>query len=199
MATTRLLFVRHGESAHTVAGTVGGPRTCRGLTDRGRAQAAALAARLAPDLDGASVYSSTLPRAVETAHAFGLPVTQDCGLCTWHVPDWMDGLTAAELRANRLPGGGVFRPFEEGNESWVELVARVGRSIMDIAARHRGGTALLVCHNETVDASFRALGQLPLYPQFDVAVGPATVTEWSTDADPAGWPPARWTMRRAGA
>jgi len=40
--TTRLLFIRHAESRHSVAGTVGGPRTDAGLTPRGHSQAAAL-------------------------------------------------------------------------------------------------------------------------------------------------------------
>jgi len=31
-----------------------------------------------------------------------------------------------------IAGGGVFRPFEEGDESWAELVLRTSRAIMDI-------------------------------------------------------------------
>jgi hypothetical protein len=27
-------------------------------------------------------------------------------------------------------------------------------------------------------------------------VAPASVTEWTTDGDPTGWPPPRWTLHR---
>ena len=39
---TRLIFVRHGESQVTVNRVVGGPRSCIGLSDLGRSQAANL-------------------------------------------------------------------------------------------------------------------------------------------------------------
>lgn len=197
---TRLLFVRHGDSWHKHDEVLGGPATCRGLTPLGRSQALAVIDRLgsAP----AAVYSSTIPRAVETASiigsAFGLASTQDCGLCTWHSPAFADGMPVAEYQERHgLPGGGIFRPFQEGNESWAELVVRTSRAIVDIADRHRGETALIVAHAETVNASFHALGQQPLYREFDLDVGPASITEWSTADDPtAGVPPARWTLHR---
>jgi probable phosphoglycerate mutase len=201
---TRLLFVRHGESVHTVEGFVGGPRTCRGLTDRGRDQARTLGLRLATELADAapvSVYSSTLRRAVETAtaisRALGVAPAQDCGLCTWHVPDYADGLPNADFHAQHgVPGGGVFRPFERDNETWAELVVRCSRTILDIAERHHGTTVVVVAHAETVEVSFHALGLLPLYRSFDLWVAPASVTEWRTDQHPTEWPPPRWTLTR---
>ena len=199
---TRLLFVRHGESAHSLEGTVGGPRGDRGLTERGHDQARSLAGRLAADVGpAAAVYSSVLRRAVETAApiaaAVGTSPVADCGLCTWHVPAYADGLPTARFQAEHaVAGGGVFRPFEEGSETWAELIARVGRATMDIAHRHRGGTVVLVGHSETVEAAFHVLGGQPLYRAFDLSVAPASVTEWSTDDDPTGWPPARWTLHR---
>jgi broad specificity phosphatase PhoE len=199
---TRLLFIRHGESAHSVDGTVGGPRGDHGLTPRGHDQARVLAGRLATSVgSGASVYSSVLRRAVETAApiaaALGASAVTDCGLCTWHQPAYADGLPTARFQAEHaVAGGGVFRPFEEGNETWAELVARVGRATMDIAHRHAGGTTVLVGHSETVEAAFDVLGGQPLYRAFDLSVANASVTEWSTDTDPADWPPARWILRR---
>jgi probable phosphoglycerate mutase len=197
---TRLLFVRHGDSWHKLDGVLGGPATCRGLTPLGRSQALSVADRLGTQPD--AIYTSIIPRAVETAaiigSALGLASTQDCGLCTWHSPAYADGMPVARYHAeHRLPGGGIFRPFQEGNESWAELVVRSSRAILDIADRHRGGTALIVAHTETVNASFHALGLQPLYREFDLDVGPASVTEWSTEDDPtAGIPPARWTLHR---
>jgi probable phosphoglycerate mutase len=197
---TRLLFVRHGDSWHKYDRVNGGPTGCRGLTPLGRSQAASVLDRLA--VHPSALYSSIIPRAVETAaligSALGLESTQDCGLCTWHSPAYADGLPVDVYQERHgLPGGGVFRPFQEGNESWAELVVRTSRSIVDIADQHRDETVLIVGHAETVNASFHALGQLPLYREFDLDVGPASITEWSTSDDPtAGIPPARWTLHR---
>lgn len=197
---TRLVFVRHGDSWHKHDGVVGGPEGCRGLTPLGRSQALAVVQRLS--VRPSAVYSSTIPRAIETAQLIatelGLESTSDCGLCTWHSPAYADGMRVDRFQAEHgLPGGGVFRPFEAGNESWAELVVRTSRSILDIADRHRDNTALIVGHSETVNASFHALGLLAPYREFDLDVGPGSITEWSTSDDPtAGIPPARWTLHR---
>ena len=199
-----MIFVRHGESVHSVQGFIGGPNACRGLTDRGHDQARRLARRLADELAGdgpVAVYSSTLRRALETAGpvaaALDATVSTDCGLCTWHAPGYADGMPTDLFQVERaLPGGGVFRPSQEGTETWAELVARTGRSILDIAHRHRGGTAVVVGHSETVNGSFHALAAQPLYRAFDTVVAPASVTEWTTDGDPTATPPPRWTLLR---
>jgi probable phosphoglycerate mutase len=201
---TRLIFVRHGESVHSVEAVVGGPNGCQGLTAFGHEQARGLAERLKEDLAAAgsvAVYSSALRRAAETAQsiAAALAVTsrQDCGLCTWHVPSYADGMPTNQFQTDHaIAGGGVFRPFEEGNESWAQLVVRTGRAITDIAHRHRGTTVVLVGHSETVECSFHALAAQPLYRAFDLKVESASITEWVTDGDPTGWPPPRWTLCR---
>ncbi|GII85235.1 phosphoglycerate mutase [Sphaerisporangium siamense] len=200
---TRIFFVRHGESIHAEQGVIGGPQGCQGLTARGRRQAARLGRWITEEIgdDTASVHSSTLRRAVETAAAIaavgGLPVSQDCGLCTWHTPPEADGLTHAEF-ARRLgtEGGGVYRPFQVGNETWAEMVTRTSRAVVDLAHRHRGETLVIVGHAETVEISFNALGLLPVHRSFDLKVSPASMTEWVTDQDPTQWPPPRWTLSR---
>jgi len=163
-----------------------------------------LADRLGAELAGGepiAVYSSVLRRAVETAQpvaaALGVEPIQDCGLCTWHSPAYADGMPTARFQGGHgLDGGGVFRPFEEGNESWAELVVRTGASVMNIVHRHRGGTAVLVAHGETVESSFHVLGGQALYRAFDLKVAPASITEWVTEEGPTGMPPARWTLCR---
>jgi len=47
MTDTRVVLVRHGESFATVERFIGGPRSCRGLTDHGKEQARVLGERLA--------------------------------------------------------------------------------------------------------------------------------------------------------
>jgi probable phosphoglycerate mutase len=194
----RLLLVRHGESDHTLRGP-------EGLTAVGRRQVEELADRLVAEERGpVAVYSSTEVRAIETAAViadrFGVASTPDCGLCTWHTPPEADGLPAAEFQRRwGIEGGGVFRPFETGNESWAELVLRVSRTLLELAARHRDETVIAVGHTETVGASFAVFGNQPLLRDFDVVVAPASVTEWTADGDPTGWPPPRWTLRRLSA
>jgi broad specificity phosphatase PhoE len=197
---TRVLLIRHGDSQHKVDGVIGGPRGDRGLTEIGRAQAQALAYRLESEVTGAAVvYSSTLPRAIQTAEpiaaALGVTAATDCGLCTWHYPEHGDGLPVADYDERfGLDGGGVFRPFQKGAESWSEMLARTSRTLVDLAAEHRGDTLLLVCHAETVQISFHAYGLLGPYRQFDLVVDSASVTTWITDDDPAAYPPARWAL-----
>ncbi|WP_155372370.1 histidine phosphatase family protein [Catellatospora vulcania] len=198
---TRLIFVRHGESVHSVERFVGGRQGCRGLTARGHEQAAETARRLAGEVSGpVAVYSSVLRRALETAApiaaALGADVVADCGLCTWHYPAYADGRPLAVLKDAELPGGGVHRPFQRENESWAELVVRTGRAIMDIAYRHAGQTVVLVGHSETINGSFHVLGMQPLLRAFDTVVAPGSVTEWTADGDPVTSPPTRWTLHR---
>lgn len=201
---TRLILIRHGASHHKEDGVVGGPRGCRGLTEVGRRQAAGLARRLVGELPQcpSALYSSVLPRAVETAEivatAMGRPdIVQDCGLCTWHTPDHADGKPWTEYRReSTLIGGGVYRPFEHGNESWSELVGRTGRALEHIAARHAHETVVIVAHAETVCSSLIVFGGLPLALGFDLDVAPTAITEWATEGDPAAWPRPRWTFVR---
>ena len=113
------------------------------------------------------------------------------------MPSYADGMPTSRFQVDHaIAGGGVLRPFEEGNESWAELVLRTSQAIMDIAHQHHGGTVVLVGHSETVESSFHALAAQPLYRAFDVEVAPASPTEWVTDGDPTGWPPPRWTLCR---
>ena len=134
------------------------------------------------------------------ADAFApLTPVHDCGLCGYHLDDSLDGLSWERIRAefqhrdeSGRPDGGVFVPFEEGNESWAELVARVGRALTGLATRHAGGTVLAVMHKESVEASLIAFGALPLYRDFDVEIGRASITEWVTDDDPA----TPWDLER---
>ncbi|CAN5397638.1 hypothetical protein BH09CHL1_BH09CHL1_03330 [soil metagenome] len=202
---TRLLLVRHGASYHKEEEIVAGPNGCRGLTDAGRAQAASLAARFARETENhpIAIYTSIIPRAIETAAIVaetlgGFEVIQDRGLCTWITPDFADGMKWTDYQGEHsLAGGGVYRPFERGNESWGELVVRVGRALEEIASRHANQTVLIVAHSETVRAAQIVFGNLPLSMDFDMQVSPTSITEWITNGDPDAWPRPRWSLIRA--
>lgn len=201
---TRLILVRHGSSHHMRDEVIGGPTGCRGLTDEGREQAGRLARRLKQELDGqkTSVYSSVIPRAIETgeivASALGIDeVTQDCGLCTWHSPAEADGMRKDRFGIEYAqPGGGVFRPFQHGNESWAEMVTRIGRSLEEIAARHADQTIIVATHGEAVNSSLIIFGGLPLSVGFDTVFAPTSITEWTNDGNLEDWPRSRWTLLR---
>jgi 2,3-bisphosphoglycerate-dependent phosphoglycerate mutase len=207
--STRLILIRHADSWHKVRGVVGGPKGCTGLTEQGRAEAARLRDRLArlDGLAGAALYSSTLARAVETAAIVAPAIgatepRQHCGLCSYHVAEAVDGMPVEELRQRHgRPGGGVYRPYEEGVEAWAQLLARVGAALFEIAIENAGRAALLVSHSETIEASLVALGEMPIRRPFDLRIAPTSITEWETDDDlvgtgPPAWSFARWTLVR---
>ncbi len=205
---TRLVLIRHGESRATVDGTLGGHQGCRGLTERGRRQAQALAGRLdrTGELSGTSVLlTSVLPRAIETAEivapALGsLEIERDCDFCELHVGE-ADGLTWEELRSRYRPDGqphGRFRPMAPGAESWATFSTRVGTALHGVASSHPGATVVVVCHGGVIEGSLTALGNLPLRRSFDVAIENTSLTEWRRPAEGAAGSDdeIRWTLVR---
>ncbi len=106
---SRIVLVRHGEAECNRSGVVGGRQGCTGLTDLGRRQVATLADRLYESgelRDATALYSSVLPRAVETAErlrpvvgsgpkALG-PVIERCDLCELH-PGQCDGMAWEDM------------------------------------------------------------------------------------------------------
>src|SRR4051794_21904722 len=109
---TRLVLIRHGLSQCTVDSIVGGIKGCTGLAPEGRRQAELLRDRLVRTqelVDADVVYTSVLPRAIETAEiiAPGLgavgesPAKQDAELSELE-PGEADGLTWAEY-SQRYP------------------------------------------------------------------------------------------------
>ena len=153
---TTLLLARHGETdwnrAHRWQGHADRP-----LTDRGRAQAGALAERLA-DIALDAVYSSDLRRARETAQAVarahGLDVVELPELREVNVGSWQ-GLTRDEAET-RFPHG--FRRWFAGGTGWedgetyAEMSARVLAAVVRIATDHRGGRVLIVSHGGPIRA-----------------------------------------------
>jgi probable phosphoglycerate mutase len=188
---TRLVLVRHGQSRATVEQIAGGERGCKGLTDLGIRQVEALAERIARsgELAGATaLWSSTLPRAVETAEilapALGaLPVVTDRDLCELQ-PGEGDGLTWEEW-GQRFGGFRMadepYRPLAPGGESWAEFQLRVGRTLSALVVAEAGGTVVVACHGGIIDGSLRSFLGLGWRPGADVLDTPAnaSLTEWT--------------------
>lgn len=95
----RLLLIRHGESTGNASGIIQGHGSSP-LSERGRAQAAAVAARMA-SVDVDAVVASDMERAVETAEAYGKPFEQDPGWREIDLGAW-DGVPIEEI-ADRFP------------------------------------------------------------------------------------------------
>ena len=142
---SRIVLVRHGEAVCNVNGIVGGVRGCTGLTELGRRQVAALAARLerTGELAGATaLYASVLPRAIETAEILRpvvgdgkLDVVQECALCELH-PGESDGLSWQEVVDRFGVPEWDTDPdtlIAPGGESWSAFVPRAAAAVRALA------------------------------------------------------------------
>jgi broad specificity phosphatase PhoE len=176
---TRLVLVRHGQTAWNLEGRAQG-HTDIGLDDTGRAQALALAPYIAA-MGPTALWSSDLARARETADqlaaATGIAVRPDSRLREFDAGA-RAGLTTAEF-AERFPGtldswGGGHVP---GAETTAEVVARMVPALREIwDATAPGGTTVVVAHGACLRVSLLAL------------LGwPASVLETLRGLDNCGW------------
>ena len=179
--TTNLLLIRHGltdyVTAHRMPGWIPGIH----LNDEGRAQAAALARRLA-DLKLAAVYASPLERAVETAgplaEAHGLTVQVRRNLGDLHPGDWT-GRTIAELEKEEL--WAAVKAYPSGTrlpagESFLACQARVVAELDAIRSAHPGQTVAVVSHADPIRMAVAYYVGLPLDLFQRLVISPASVT-----------------------
>ena len=191
---TSIVLVRHGQGEVTVSGRIGGHEACTGLTDEGRAQVAAMAARLAAtgELDNADVLlASRLGRAQETAAILAPSVGRhpdelviDCDLCELH-PGEADGLLWEEYVDRYEPRDfdvSPGDPFAPGGESWNGFVDRVGRTMERIASDHQGQLVVVATHAGVIEASMlRLLAGSPEggpHRRLRLQTEHASLTEW---------------------
>ena len=202
-AVTQLLLVRHGESQAQVEGIVGGHEGCSGLSARGVAQVERLRDRwvAVPPPAVAALYSSVMPRAIETAEilapALGdLKAVQDCDFCELH-PGECDGMTWVEWRERYFTPPrtiGPHEPYAPGAETWAELVDRTERSLARLVEEHPGDTVVVACHGGIVSSSMIACMGLSLDARrvwFDPEN--ASITEWEHHP---GRRPGPWRLVR---
>ena len=172
------------------------------MTGLGHCQAAALAASLdsGPGLD--AVYSSNLPRAVETAAAvakrLGLEVVEDRRLAEFNVDmsraEWSDG------RPDLL----AWHPDHTGvdGESLAQFASRVAEFHDELVDRHPGQRVAVVCHAGTIDAALRwSLGISPRSPweyEFEVQNASITVVEYWPKGRIRGGAPRYSVLKRIG-
>lgn len=164
----RLLLVRHGETSANREGRVQG-QSQEGLTPLGRLQAQGVAGIL-KGYNPTALYTSPLPRAVETAHILaqhlGLEPVPLQALAEMHLGE-VDGLTIAELRQRYPSFMAVWRDdpanaVAPGGESLLQVQERAWGALETLLERHLQETIAAVSHNFTIlTLVTRALG-LPL-------------------------------------
>ncbi len=182
MATTRLIFIRHGETQWNRDLRIQGHQNIL-LSDLGRVQAKKLASRLAGEKLGA-IYSSDLDRAYETAVSIaehhGLPVIKLSALREGCFGQW-EGLNSAEIQSRFSEIQARYRQDNvntrvPGGESCADLSARAVAAVREIAARHPGEKVAVVSHGGTLKTILcDALG-LPLEKRHRFNIGNASVS-----------------------
>ncbi|MEU4717528.1 bifunctional RNase H/acid phosphatase [Micromonospora purpureochromogenes] len=186
---TRLILVRHGETEWTVQHRYAG-RADVPLSDQGRAQARATAARvaeLAPSV--AAVLSSPLSRCTATAEAIagalgGIPVRPQDDWIECDFGDW-DGRTFAEVR-DQWPGEldawlASTRIAPPGGESFTAVAERVDRAVAALREAYPGETVVVVSHVSPIKLALRdalAAGDAFLHRLYLDAAGISVLDMW---------------------
>ena len=199
---TRILFIRHGETAWNrikrIQGHIDIP-----LNETGFVQARHLAVRLASELSAGrgldAVYASDLLRARQTAEpavaALGLPLNQSEGLRE-RAYGAFQGHDSAEIEAKFPDAFAVWQTRDpgfapEGGESSRMFYHRVLHTVSQIVAAHPDGRIACVTHGGVLDCIYRSANGLALdaprnYPLLNASIntvefdedGHAAIIEW---------------------
>ena len=182
MQFTRLIAIRHGETAWNVDTRIQGQLDIP-LNATGRWQAQRVARALAARDPIHAIYTSDLARARETAQAVsdatGAPLTTDEGLRERGFGTFQ-GQTFAEIEA-RLPEEALrWRKRDphwapEGGESLTQMRARVQETLNTLAARHPGEQVVLVAQGGVLALLYRAATGLDLQAPRTWQLGNAAV------------------------
>jgi broad specificity phosphatase PhoE len=157
--TTRLFLIRHGATILSAEDRFAGSTDVE-LSPTGRAQAEALARRLADDQvhQVRAIYASPLKRTLETAIIIGqphglVPILQD-GLREIDHGHW-EGLRRADVET-QFPD--EYAAWEEdpytfapaGGESGISVLARALPVIRALVLQHDGENVVVVSHKATI-------------------------------------------------
>jgi 2,3-bisphosphoglycerate-dependent phosphoglycerate mutase len=167
-ALTRVVAVRHGETAWNVQTRIQGQIDI-GLNAHGRQQARRLARALSHERFDA-VYASDLRRAADTARPValqaGLPLHTDVALRERGFGEF-EGLTWAEVEQQHPDASRRWRERDAGfgppgGETLAAFYERAVHALAAIAARHRGQHVAIVTHGGVLDVLYRAASRLAL-------------------------------------
>ena len=165
---TRILAIRHGETAWNVDGRIQGQLDVP-LNEMGRWQVHRLALAVA-DEGIAAIYSSDLLRAMETAEAVsrgcGQPIVADTGLRERGFGSF-EGLHYAEINERWPADAERWRRRDPtfgapGGETLNQFYARSVSTATRLAELHPGQTVALVAHGGVMDCLYRAASRVAL-------------------------------------
>jgi 2,3-bisphosphoglycerate-dependent phosphoglycerate mutase len=167
-ALTRVVAVRHGETAWNVQTRIQGQIDVD-LNAAGREQARRLGRALADEKFDA-VYASDLRRAADTAHAVaeqaGLPLRTEVSLRERGFGAF-EGLTWAEVEQQHPEASRRWRERDAGfgplgGETLAVFYERAVNALAAIAARHRGQHIVVVTHGGVLDVLYRAASRIAI-------------------------------------
>jgi len=163
MESTRVIAVRHGETAWNVDTRIQGQLDIE-LNDTGLWQARRVAKALVEE-PIAAIYTSDLARASQTAREIAdlrqLEFTTDVGLRE-RAFGYFEGLTFADIDAALPIEARLWRTRDPeftpagGGESLLTFRERVTDTAGRIAARHPGELVVIVAHGGVMDVLYRA-------------------------------------------
>jgi probable phosphomutase (TIGR03848 family) len=153
------------------------------LADKGRAQAALVAERIASmDKKPTAIYASPLERTRETAapiaSALGLRVRTAHGLIEADVGEWTEKSLARLYKTKewpkvqRWPSGFRF----PGGESFAEMSVRSMDAVLDLVAAHPGTTIVAVSHADPIKAIVAAAAGVPLDLMQRLVISPCSIS-----------------------
>ncbi|WP_433302317.1 bifunctional RNase H/acid phosphatase [Actinoplanes sp. CA-030573] len=186
---TRIVLVRHGETALTKQGRYSG-RGDVPLSDEGEAQAMAAGGRVAGiSRDVTAVLSSPLRRCVRTAELIaaevgGVPVTVVDDLIECDFGEW-EGLTFAEVQErwpyelNAWLGSTSVAP--PGGESFQAVAKRIRGAMATVLKAYAGGVVVVVSHVSPIKLILRdalAASDAFLHRLYLDAAGVSTMDAW---------------------
>jgi len=195
---TEFVVVRHGETQWNLEERIQGQGDSP-LTASGRAQAEAVARRLARGERFDLLVSSDLGRAHDTARAIaaatGLPIRLDPRLRERHFGAG-EGLTYGEIGA-RYPGAfrsdGAIDPdyAVPGGESRRAFHERVTRAFEALAREQPGGRIVVVTHGGVLGTLYRHIQGIPLAEPHRIAIANASYNAVSFTA--GAWAIHAWS------
>ena len=162
MHATRIIAIRHGETAWNVDTRIQGHLDV-GLNETGRWQASRVAQALASEPIQA-IYASDLVRAWETAGAIakatGGVLHAHTGLRERHF-GVLQGKTFAEIEIADPEQSLRWRKRDPhwaptGGETLLQVRDRINRTVAELSQRHIGEQIVLVAHGGIMDALYRA-------------------------------------------
>jgi probable phosphoglycerate mutase len=204
MGATRIIAVRHGETAWNVDTRIQGQIDID-LNDKGRWQAERVGAALADEAIS-RIYTSDLARAHATAQAIARRTSEPTAREVQLHPGLrergfgiFEGKTHAEIAIQWPQENQRWKQRDPhfappGGETPVQLRDRVARTLSELAAPHAGAQIVLVAHGGVLDMLYRLATQQDVGAPRTWELGNAAINRllWTPDAlTLVGWADTR--------